>query len=101
MYDFIQRFAPHLTRDVVDNGRWRCVLMNSQAMFQDIKLPESNITLVDLCRRSGRQPPFAISSKYYGNDQQNSVELPVLPVSFPNSYLESKIDLFTGNVFVN
>jgi len=39
MYDFIQRFAPHLTRDVVD----RAIALRSneeiEAMFKDIKLP--------------------------------------------------------------
>ncbi len=39
MYDFIQRFAPHLTRDVVDTA---IALRNNddiEAMFRDIRLP--------------------------------------------------------------
>ena len=38
MYDFIQRFAPHLTRDVVDSAV-RCAPTKIEAMFKDIKLP--------------------------------------------------------------
>lgn len=39
MYDFIWRFAPHLTRDVVDRA---IALRNNEdieEMFKDIKLP--------------------------------------------------------------
>ncbi len=67
-------------------------------MFQDTKRPEA-IATAGLCR-SGMADKAAfcnIPRSYYGNDQQNSVELPVPPVSFPNSYLGQKIDLFTGN----
>lgn len=40
MYDFIQRFAPHLTRDVVDTAVALRSNEEIEAMFQDIKLPE-------------------------------------------------------------
>jgi len=39
MYDFIQRFAPHLTRDVVDMAIALHSNEEIEAMFQDIKLP--------------------------------------------------------------
>lgn len=66
MYDFIQRFAPHLTRDVVDTAVALRSNEEIEAMFQDIKLPESNST-VGLCRSGmADKAAFAISSKYYG-----------------------------------
>ncbi len=40
MYDFIQRFAPHLTRDVVDTAVALRSNEDIEAMFKDIKLPE-------------------------------------------------------------
>ncbi|MCX2957701.1 MAG: HTH-type transcriptional regulator CysB, partial [Serratia symbiotica] len=40
MYDFIQRFAPHLTRDVVDNAIALRSNENIEAMFKSVKLPE-------------------------------------------------------------
>lgn len=40
MYDFIQRFAPHLTRDVVDTAVALRSNDDIEAMFKDIKLPE-------------------------------------------------------------
>lgn len=40
MYDFIQRFAPHLTRDVVDTAVALRSNEEIETMFQDIKLPE-------------------------------------------------------------
>ncbi len=39
MYDFIQRFAPHLTRDVVDTAIALRSNEDVEAMFRDIKLP--------------------------------------------------------------
>ncbi len=39
MYDFIQRFAPHLTRDVVDTAIALRSNEEIEAMFKDIKLP--------------------------------------------------------------
>ncbi len=39
MYDFIQRFAPHLTRDVVDSAVALRSNEEIEAMFKDIKLP--------------------------------------------------------------
>lgn len=39
MYDFIARFAPHLTRDVVDMAIALHSNEEIEAMFQDIKLP--------------------------------------------------------------
>ena len=39
MYDFIQRFAPHLTRDVVDAAVALRSNEDIEAMFKDIKLP--------------------------------------------------------------
>jgi LysR family cys regulon transcriptional activator len=39
MYDFIQRFAPHLTRDVVDTAVALRSNEDIEAMFKDIKLP--------------------------------------------------------------
>ena len=39
MYDFIQRFAPHLTRDVVDMAIALRSNEEIEAMFKDIKLP--------------------------------------------------------------
>ena len=39
-YDFIQRFAPHLTRDVVDTAVALRSNEDIEAMFKDIKLPE-------------------------------------------------------------
>ncbi|WP_235833845.1 LysR substrate-binding domain-containing protein, partial [Escherichia coli] len=39
MYDFIQRFAPHLTRDVVDTAVALRSNEEIEAMFKDIKLP--------------------------------------------------------------
>ncbi len=42
MYDFIQRFAPHLTRDVVDAAVALRSNEEIEAMFKDIKLPENN-----------------------------------------------------------
>lgn len=40
MYDFIQRFAPHLTRDVVDAAVALRSNEEIEVMFKDIKLPE-------------------------------------------------------------
>ena len=40
MYDFIQRFAPHLTRDVVDTAVALRSNEDIEEMFKDIKLPE-------------------------------------------------------------
>lgn len=40
MYDFIQRFAPHLTGDVVDTAVALRSNEDIEAMFKDIKLPE-------------------------------------------------------------
>ena len=40
MYDFIQRFAPHLTRDVVDTAVALRSNEEIEVMFKDIKLPE-------------------------------------------------------------
>ena len=40
MYDFIQRFAPHLTRDVVDTAVALRSNEEIEEMFKDIKLPE-------------------------------------------------------------
>ncbi|BBI92279.1 putative DNA-binding transcriptional dual regulator, O-acetyl-L-serine-binding [Serratia symbiotica str. Tucson] len=40
MYDFIQRFAPHLTRDVVDNAIALRSNEDIEAMFKSVKLPE-------------------------------------------------------------
>ncbi len=45
MYDFIQRFAPHLTRDVVDAAVALRSNEEIEVMFKDIKLPE-NISYV-------------------------------------------------------
>lgn len=42
MYDFIQRFAPHLTRDVVDAAVALRSNEEIEVMFKDIKLPENN-----------------------------------------------------------
>jgi len=39
MYDFIQRFAPHLTRDVVDTAVALRSNEDIEEMFKDIKLP--------------------------------------------------------------
>jgi LysR family cys regulon transcriptional activator len=39
MYDFILRFAPHLTRDVVDNAVALRSNEDIEEMFKDIKLP--------------------------------------------------------------
>ncbi len=39
LYDFIQRFAPHLTRDVVDTAIALRSNEEIEAMFKDIKLP--------------------------------------------------------------
>lgn len=39
MYDFIQCFAPHLTRDIVDATRVRSA-SETEAIFKDIRLPE-------------------------------------------------------------
>ncbi len=39
MYDFIQRFAPHLTRDVVDTAVALRSNEDIEVMFKDIKLP--------------------------------------------------------------
>ncbi|MXP67137.1 HTH-type transcriptional regulator CysB [Pantoea sp. Nvir] len=39
MYDFIQRFAPHLTREVVDTAVGLRSNEDIQEMFKDIKLP--------------------------------------------------------------
>ncbi|ETO49255.1 transcriptional regulator [Yersinia pestis S3] len=39
MYDFILRFAPHLTRDVVDKAVALRSNEDIEAMFNDIKLP--------------------------------------------------------------
>ncbi|TCV99899.1 HTH-type transcriptional regulator CysB [Biostraticola tofi] len=39
MYDFIQRFAPHLTRDVVDTAIALRSNEDIETMFKDIKLP--------------------------------------------------------------
>lgn len=39
MYDFIQRFAPHLTRDVVDAAVALRSNEDIEAMFKDMKLP--------------------------------------------------------------
>ncbi|TKI08117.1 HTH-type transcriptional regulator CysB [Martelella alba] len=39
MYDFIQRFAPHLTRDVVDTAIALRSNEEIETMFRDIKLP--------------------------------------------------------------
>ncbi|MGK2889264.1 MAG: HTH-type transcriptional regulator CysB [Candidatus Malihini olakiniferum] len=39
MYDFIQRFAPHLTRDVVDSAIALRSKKEIEAMFKDITLP--------------------------------------------------------------
>lgn len=39
MYDFIQRFAPHLTRDVVDKAISLRSNDDIEAMFKDVKLP--------------------------------------------------------------
>ncbi|AHF74231.1 transcriptional regulator CysB [Candidatus Sodalis pierantonius str. SOPE] len=39
MYDFIHRFAPHLTRDVVDTAVALRSNEDIEAMFKDIKLP--------------------------------------------------------------
>ena len=39
MYDFIQRFAPHLTRDVVDTAVSLRSNEDIEEMFKDIKLP--------------------------------------------------------------
>lgn len=44
MYDFIQRFAPHLTRDVVDTAVALRSNEDIEAMFKDIKLPEKITT---------------------------------------------------------
>lgn len=43
MYDFIQRFAPHLTRDVVDAAVALRSNEEIEVMFKDIKLPENNL----------------------------------------------------------
>ncbi len=40
MYEFIQRFAPHLTRDVVDSAVALCSNENIETMFRGVKLPE-------------------------------------------------------------
>ncbi|CAK9885113.1 MAG: HTH-type transcriptional regulator CysB [Candidatus Erwinia impunctatus] len=40
MYDFIQRFAPHLSRDVVDKAVSLRSGEDIEAMFRDVKLPE-------------------------------------------------------------
>lgn len=46
MYDFIQRFAPHLTRDVVDAAVALRSNEEIEVMFKDIKLPEKIISCV-------------------------------------------------------
>jgi LysR family cys regulon transcriptional activator len=39
MYDFIERFAPHLTKDVVERAMMQKTNDDVERMFKDLTLP--------------------------------------------------------------
>lgn len=39
MYDFIEHFAPHLTREIVDKAYHHCSKIEQDQLFKDLKLP--------------------------------------------------------------
>jgi hypothetical protein len=62
MYDFIQRFAPHLTRDVVDTAVALRSNEDIEEMFKDIK-PE--IITPGIFPRKDTEITFKVNQNYH------------------------------------